>query len=381
MSFVPMELGLPQMEQEKLIGRLVNEVINKLPQEKRKGYLLNPKPAFTLQGMLERVLETEGITKEMLDEQRVKLQLLQSMLSASDEALPALVKDNDAKIDASLFQMLGASAEATAASGNRAGVEKMVQLQNRLLELSSFGAQVRSRQAAQAAVSQELQALGQDLTSDKLLGLVQKETDDTRLSAYAALARPLMDYAFFEALTRRVDRAPEAERTQVAHVRDRLLEVTQQIDKAAQAQIEEANTLLQQLMQAPNLDEALQEHLEEIDDNFLTVLNMNLEAAQRARRTDLVAQFQRVNDAIMALMQASAPPEVRFVNELLQLPSMEAAEAELEKRRAEVNQQLVDTMGYIADSLRQNGQNDLAERVDQLRSTALGHLMKANWRK
>ena len=51
MSFVPIELGLPQAEQERIIGKLMNEVVNKLPMEKRKGYLLNPKPAFTLQGL------------------------------------------------------------------------------------------------------------------------------------------------------------------------------------------------------------------------------------------------------------------------------------------------------------------------------------------
>ena len=63
LSYVPMDLGLPQAEQEKLLGRLMNEVINKLPTEKRKGYLLNPKQAFTLQGMIERVLEGDGVTK------------------------------------------------------------------------------------------------------------------------------------------------------------------------------------------------------------------------------------------------------------------------------------------------------------------------------
>jgi hypothetical protein len=94
-----------------------------------------------------------------------------------------------------------------------------------------------------------------------------------------------------------------------------------------------------------------------------------------------VAQFQRVNDEIMKLLQESAPPEVQFVNELLQLPTVEAAEAELDRRSDEISQPLVDAMGYIADSLRQNDQADLADRVDKLRASALGRLMKANWRK
>src|SRR5579871_2726294 len=36
---IPMELNLPQREQDKLIGNLSNAVINSLPQDQRKGYL------------------------------------------------------------------------------------------------------------------------------------------------------------------------------------------------------------------------------------------------------------------------------------------------------------------------------------------------------
>ena len=37
LSYVPLELSLPQPETERVIGRLVNEVLNKLPQERRKA--------------------------------------------------------------------------------------------------------------------------------------------------------------------------------------------------------------------------------------------------------------------------------------------------------------------------------------------------------
>src|SRR5207244_7378178 len=102
LTYVPMELGLPQAEQEKLIGRLMNEVINKLPQDKRRGYLLNPKPAFTQQSMIERVLEADGVTKEMLESQRAKVQLLQSLLSAAEDTWPATIKEHDSEIDVTL---------------------------------------------------------------------------------------------------------------------------------------------------------------------------------------------------------------------------------------------------------------------------------------
>jgi hypothetical protein len=381
LSFVPMELGLPQAEQEKLIGRLINDIIAKLPQEKRKGYLLNPKPAFTLQGMMERVLEADGVTKEMLDSQRAKVQLLQSLLSAPEDKWPEMIKQHDADVDVTLFQLLAASADATVSGGNQAGAQKMAALQAQLLQNSTFGAQVQARQAKIEGVARELQALGKKLTPDKLLELVINAKDDDKLAAYVSLARAGMDYAFFEALTRRIDRASGEEKERLGHLREKLLELTQELDRAAQAQMAEASTLLRTLLEAPDLNQALRENIDRIDDAFLAVLNVNLEAAQRAKRSDMVAKLNRVNEAISNLMQEAAPPELKFIDELLQLNSDAAAEEALKQRPANINQELVDTMTYVGESLRQNGQAALADRLERLRSVAVGQLMRVNWQK
>lgn len=381
MTFVPMELGLPQMEQERLIGRMMNEVINKLPQEKRKGYLLSPKPAFTLQGMIERVLEGEGITKEMLEAQRGKVQLLQSLLSAPEAEWPLLMQQNDANIDASLFQLLSSSAEATAAGGNQAGAEKMMALQSALIQHSTFGAQLRKRQEVLQDVARELQALGEQLTPDKLLALVTKSEADDRLAAYVSYARPAMDYAFFEALTRRIDKAQGEDKERLTRTREKLLTLTAQVDQATQARMAEASELLQKILQSPDSGRAIAENLQRIDDTFLSVLSLNVEAAERANRKDVVERLTRLNDEIMAVMQAAAPPELQFINDLLQMESDEAAEAGLKAQAAQITPELVEAMAYVGDSLRQNGQASTAERLERLRAAAVGELMKANWQR
>ena len=38
-------------------------------------------------------------------------------------------------------------------------------------------------------------------------------------------------------------------------------------------------------------------------------------------------------------------------------------------------------MAYVGESLRQNGQTPLAERLDKLRAAAVGELMKSNWQR
>ena len=380
LSYTPMELGLPQAEQEKALGKLVNEVINKLPQEKRKGYLLSPKPALTLQGMIERVLEGEGITREMLDAQRSRAQLAQKFLTLPAEQWPALAKEHDAELDAMFFQMLTATLEAAALEGNQAGAEQMLALRNKLSELSSFGAQARKRQQTLENTARELQALGNKLTKDKLLELVMKAEGEDQLAAYVSLVRPLMDYSFFEALTRRVDKTKDAEHDRLAKLRDTLLQLTQEVDQAEQARVAEASHLLRALLEAPNLEQAVVENMPRLDDTFMAVLNANMEAAQKAGRRDILQRLEQINQTIVQLMQESAPPEVRFINDLLQMGDADA-EAALKSRVAEVSPPVVEAMNYISESLRQNGQPALADRLDKLRGVALGLVMGANWKK
>jgi hypothetical protein len=381
LSLAPMELALPQAEQERVIGKLMNEVTTKLPQEKRKGYLFNPKPVFTLQSMIERVLEADGVTKEMLDAQKVKAQLAQKFLQAPTDQWPTLVKDNDAELDATFFQMLTASIEATLSSGNQAGAQHMLALRNAIIEHSTFGAKAREDQKKVEAAVRELQQLGDKLTPDKLLELVLKAEDETILAAYASLTRPVMDYAFFEALTRRINKAQGEEQTRLTQTRDRLLQITQEIDEAEQARVQQASELLQMLLQAPNLSQALAEAAPYIDDTFLAVLNANLDAATKAKRQDIVQRLSRIHETLMRMVQESAPPEIKLVNELLQIEPEADAIAAVKRRLPEITQQVVDAMTYIADSLRQNGQTARAERLETLRGVAVGELMAANWKK
>jgi DNA-directed RNA polymerase subunit RPC12/RpoP len=42
LTFFPAELGLPVNEQETMIGPLIKQVVDRLPAEKRKGYLFKP---------------------------------------------------------------------------------------------------------------------------------------------------------------------------------------------------------------------------------------------------------------------------------------------------------------------------------------------------
>src|SRR5512137_884882 len=80
LTYFPSELGMPVNDQEKLIGPLITQVTNRLPAEKRKGYLLRPQSFLTYQSLLERILNADGITTEMIQAQQKRISIVERLL-------------------------------------------------------------------------------------------------------------------------------------------------------------------------------------------------------------------------------------------------------------------------------------------------------------
>ena len=73
---------------------------------------------------------------------------------------------------------------------------------------------------------------------------------------------------------------------------------------------------------------------------------------------------------MLRLIQASAPPEIQLINELLSLESEDESVALLHSRQTDVNEQLVHIMGDLSVQLREAGNDQAADRLDQLRVEA-----------
>jgi hypothetical protein len=80
LTFFPPEMGVTMADQEKQIGPLIKQVVNALPNEKRKGYLFQPQTMLTFQTMIDRILEADGITKEMMEAQQKRVNVIQRLL-------------------------------------------------------------------------------------------------------------------------------------------------------------------------------------------------------------------------------------------------------------------------------------------------------------
>lgn len=362
-SFVPMEIGLQQAEQERIIGSLTQAVIKSIPTEQRKGYLFTPKQAFTLQGLIEMVLEADGITKEMLEARRQKVRLVETFLQSDPEQWVALTQQFDQTLDREFFEVITASAEAAIANGRRDVADQLMALRETLLEHSTEGKQLLQSAQDQEQVIQEvangLNALGKNATYESIVqfAVEQGQISDARIQVIVGLARPLLNESFFGAFDAAIAAANGATAEQLTSIRDRFLDLSKMVDESNQAIVDRAMETLNAILTAPDLEQGIAENIEAIDDTFLQVVNAGVEQAERQQDMITAARYKKVLEAVMQLLDQAAPPPVQFVNQLLSLPTLAEAVQTLTERAAEFGPELLDWLRQIKQQLIQSGGN------------------------
>jgi hypothetical protein len=377
LTFVPSELGLPMNEQERIIGPMINKVVSDLPQEKRKGYLFRPQTMLTFQGLIERILEADGITREMLQAQQQRMNLLQRLMEASSEDVRAeIAKQNDNLLDGDFFTLLRRIAEMSAMNGDRESTSQLSNLQKQLISVTTFGKQLEAQTREVEAAVNSLQALGDQLTQEKLLDLVIQAPSDTRVNAIVSLTRPGMDYTFFGLLSQRIEKVTGVERERLLKLRERLLELTQQIDRQIAEHTDQARQALTTILGAQNIVEATEQSMPAVDEIFIQVLGQELEAARKKGDLERLGKLHQVEETIQ---KASAPPpEIAFLDELVNTPDDTAMQAMLENRKQDITPELLDSLTTLVAQPQSEQEPALYQRLQKLYQMMLRLSMEKN---
>lgn len=376
LTYVPPELGLPRNEQERLIGGLINTVVNNLPQEKRKGYLLRPQETLTLQGLVERILEADGITKEMIQAQQQKLNLIQRLLSSPADVREEIAKQEDELIDAEFFSLISRIADAAVASGDQSGAQQLAELQQSLLPITTFGNQMQEQSKEIEAAVASLQEAGESLTRDKLLDLVINAPNETRLHALVSLARPGMDYQFFQLLSERIDRARGDGRSRLIELREKLLELTREVDQQLAQRRAATRQLLDMILNSPDPLQALEQSLPAVDNYFLEELNAEMQSARQAGDLEKIAKLQKIVEFLQELTQAS--PEITFIEELLDAEDDLKRRKLLEDNQDKITPDLINALTNIVAQVEAGEDKELAERMKSVHRQVLRYSMELN---
>jgi hypothetical protein len=366
-------------QQEQMIGPLIKRVMESLPMEKRKAYLFKPETMLTRQRLVERVLEEDGITPEMIKAQQDRLNLLQRLAGASPEARPEVIKQEEALVDEQLIMILQRLIQSAAATGDEQSTQVLAGLQQEILENTAFGQEIlHQAQEQQAAVSALEEASKAGLTRQSLLDLIIDAADsEVRLVTLVSMARGGLDYAFFELLSERLQRASGEEREKLVGLRETLLEMTNEIDEAIKEQEGMASELLDEIIESENIEEETLGALPAVNEIFLEVLRKRI---QNARQNEDDTQLKKLQQVAAAIQKVSAPgANIELIEALIQAEGDEAVQAILNENADELTDEFMQfLMNLLNQTQGQQGRDATAEKLQQVYRQALRFTMKRN---
>ena len=340
-AYVPSELALPADQQEQLVGDLVNSVMNRLPAEERKGYFFQPKTVLSLDSLYDAILEADGVSKEALAAQRARLRLIDQLLAVADdeEAMGKLADENRDQLDYEFFLMLSNLVEARRGDSDEEQGSVLERLRAKLLEKADLAMPSAAPQGA---------------SYDDLVEMLQKAGDGEAWRRTVALNRPRLDYGFFQALTAKIEAAENAGDTDTAkaltQLRQRVLDQLDALNRLVREAEDRASLLIMELSEAEDLEQAVREHVDEIDDVCIVVLG-RLQAAARAQdHEERAEKLNAIMNTVVDVFEERLPPDVRLINGLLRAEYPDGTNEVLEEHRGLLDDAFLETFDdYVSD--------------------------------
>ena len=344
-TFSPPDANKTMEEKERELAPLLKTVIDNLEPKDRKGYLFQPKVMLTINNLVKNILLEDGITEEMIKNQQEKMKLLDSLFSLEGEKLTETIRANKDQIDREFFALFAEIAQRILASQDKNATEKIRSIQEILMTETEVGKEILEETQEIQAASKSLEALGKNLTRSSLLELVIGAPTIERVKALTSLARPAMDYEFFQMFTDKIEKTDDNSRDSLVEKRNLMLKLTQQIDQQLLERVNEAKEQIEIIISEEPIEDKLMENLNLIDQYFVQALTSEMELAVKDNQVERKEKLEKLMQLIQDL---TTPAELKIVEQLLTVSKDEKKLGEmLNKLGDQINTELIDYMTSI----------------------------------
>ena len=347
LTFFPPDLKTPINEQEKQIGPLINRIIDRMPQEKRKAYLLQPQNMLTYQTLVEKVLEADGITKEMIEEQQKKVRLLERLLTTPKEDRVAIIKQEEDQFDLGFFSIFSSILQSVLDQGDEASKNELVELQQQLYENTKVGKELKQLSRETENALKSLQEAGKEgLTREKLLEVILNAKTDTEISTIVGLTHSGMDYIFFQLLSEKIEAASnDEEKHKLLDLREKLLKQIEEINNQIKTEMNKSKDNLEKILQAENIEEEVTKNPEVINDFFIQ--NLQNEIAYARQKGD----SERLNklDQLMGVIEKYSAPlrQIKLLETMLEIEDETALDKLIEEHQGELTDDFISLLNNV----------------------------------
>jgi hypothetical protein len=331
------------------------------PQEQRKAYMLQPQTILTYQTFMENILETEGITKEMIARQREQSELLTKLAKADSDVRDFLIQENMNLLDEQFFAMLQQFIDYASQMNEEAQMVKLTNLRAKLMMSTPVGKEIEKRQIALHGFSRDVKAQGGGVSADLLLKhILLNQDDDAIIDALVMTGQDALRYEFFKQFSDEIEKVEKegdlVKAQRLTDIRTRLVAVYDEIREQSNRLLAEAAETLKMILEAPDMQTAVAENFQRLDDAFMYFLIQRINQAEEADNSEQAAQLRQIQEIIAATAEAQVPPEIRLLNQMLEAPTDAEREQILDENPQMVTEEMLQVLDMVQQQVEQQGQ-------------------------
>jgi len=356
LCLVPFELQLSKEAQERLVGAMTNALMEGMPQEERKAYMFQPQVHVSMQSFIEAILLADGVAPEVLESRRQRVKLIEELAAVADDEkrLQALVDEHREELDYDFFVILSGLIESTEESGDQTTNRLLRELYEHLL--TTVG----------GPGDAYLKPWPEDMSHDEMIKTLL-EAPEVWLPRLVEVNRIALDYAFFETLAERIERARQEGETprqgELETLRDRLLNLTMEFDRRVARAVQEAANLLRLILYADDPKQAIRENLGRIDELFLAIMTANIREARAQGADDAADILEGLYGYTLSQLEARMPADLRLLNRLLRLADAQQRATVMDEEKELVTPGFLEMVRELKDSADREGDADLSRRL------------------
>ena len=372
MIHVPQELNLDQVQRETVIGQLTKQVMDDTPMEERRAYMFQPQIMLNWQAFLEKVLETEGVTPEMIARQKKQSELLQTLIRADKDVQDVLLAERADEIDETFFAMLQSFMDMASQTNSEQDLLKITNLRYRLMTETAVGKRMEQQQIALHKLSQAAKKQGGLSPALLLEHILLNQEQPHVVDGLVMAGQGALQYEFFSLLTAEIEKVEaagdKAATARLTSLREELLKLYEAMQQQSKNMMEDALATLDTLLAAPDKEQALAENAQKIDDAFMAVLTARMNDAEQQND---IPQFQALNEIhalIYAQMEQTMPPHVQLLNQLVRSDSAEQQNQLLDENSQLISEELTQMIDQVMEQAGGHGQEELNGRLQAVRS-------------
>ncbi len=362
---LPVEVGNTEVQRQQAAGRLTRQLMDAMPQEERRGYLFQPEVFLTMENIVKRVLELEGVTEEDMARNQKQRVFLDNFLSALEEDWPQLVADNAALVDEGFFSLLQYTMQVIAMAGADGGdFGKVQKAYTYVVENTTMGKLLSRR-------SEILHAFADSPNQESLLEAMIAAPDEDTVAVLVQSGISLMNYTFFQMFVQRMESAEDPqEKARLTELRRTILEIRDAMTEASEGVARARAELLEKLLNTEDPLKMARSYLSELDDMFAMVLRSEMTAARNRGDKPAVESLQRIASVINQVTEENLPPEVVLVRRLLMSPSEEQMLETLQANQPLLRPQFFQFLDNIEATSREQGDTQAADQMARIRLLA-----------